>query len=582
MLYPDMYKELEDLLGPENIIQEPCVMDSYAWQPLWNNSGEMWTPRAEAVVLPASAQECQKIVQLCNQYGVRFKAIATGWGSTGACCGENTIQIDLRRMDKIIEIDEKNMYAVIEPYVCGNQFQAELMKRGLNCHIISAGAGASPLASATSMMGCAPDGLSMGWSSRNLLGVEWVQPSGELIQVGSPGSGLGWWTAEGPGPGLRGIFRGRFGGHGGNGVFTKCALKVYPYAGPPKPEIQGFLMDTLCPIPKNCKLIVQVFKDRDAMARATGAIAEEGIGQQSMKDGIGSALCIMLPNMVRTQAWVKSKALKEMMSAFNFTFLWILMCHSSEELDFQESVMKHEAHKVGGMHFDAGTGPFAQMYFWTMVDNAIYPFAMRGGGMMFTGYSNDDSHYVACESSADTVAIKKKWIEKGTCLDDNGDATCHFFCEENLQSHCEEPWLFDPRIKRHREGVEMMERDLLAMWIERCQEQAGVLMPQCRKLLSSMEGNFNEYVKGLMGKIDPNRVADTFTYADEEDLSWERMDPELMNVEELKAKLNRLIPERTWTGRPEPLEPAAPATKAKTVQEEAARPLTARAGLDAV
>jgi len=33
-------------------------------------------------------------------------------------------------------IDEKNMLAVIEPYVIGAQLQAELMKRGLNCQIM--------------------------------------------------------------------------------------------------------------------------------------------------------------------------------------------------------------------------------------------------------------------------------------------------------------------------------------------------------------------------------------------------------------------------------------------------------------
>ncbi|HQP30629.1 MAG TPA: FAD-dependent oxidoreductase [Deltaproteobacteria bacterium] len=546
MLKPEMYKELEDLLGPENVTQEPSVLDSYAWQPLWNVSGDSWTTRAEAAVLPGSAEECRQIVRICNAYGVRFKAICTGWGSTGAC-SENTIQIDLRRMDRILEIDEKNLYAVIEPHVCGNQLQAELMKRGLNCHIISAGAASSPLASATSMMGCAPDGTAYGWSSRNLLGVEWIQPNGEMIQVGSPGSGLGWWTAEGPGPGLRGIFRGRFGGMGGNGVFTKCAVKIYHYPGPPKPELDGFLLDTAHPIPKNCRMIMQVFKDRDSMARATGAIAEEGIGQQAMKAGNGSALCIMLPNMVRSKAWKTSTALKEVVSAFNLSFFWFLICNSEEELDFQESVMRHEVQEVGGMQFDMGNGPMAQIYFWTMVVNSIYPYAMRGGGMMITGYAQDDSHYAACDASADTVAIKKKWIAKGACLDDNGDGTCHFFCEENLQSHCEEPWLYDQRVKEQIHMVEPMERDFTAMFLERCQEPSGVILPPARKLFSAMEANFNQYPRAMMERIDPNRVADAYIYCEEADPSTTRMEPEA------QAKIAKLVTERAWSGRPEPL-----------------------------
>ena len=53
---------------------------------------------------------------------------------------EPTIQFDLRRMDKILEIDEKNLFAVVEPYVICAQLQAEAMKRGLNINIIGAGA----------------------------------------------------------------------------------------------------------------------------------------------------------------------------------------------------------------------------------------------------------------------------------------------------------------------------------------------------------------------------------------------------------------------------------------------------------
>jgi len=38
-------------------------------------------------------------------------------------------------MNKIVEIDEKNMLAVCEPYVTSAQLQAELFKRGLNTNI---------------------------------------------------------------------------------------------------------------------------------------------------------------------------------------------------------------------------------------------------------------------------------------------------------------------------------------------------------------------------------------------------------------------------------------------------------------
>jgi FAD/FMN-containing dehydrogenase len=46
-------------------------------------------------------------------------------------------------MNRIIEINEKNMYAVVEPGVIGTQLQAECMKRGFNCNQNGAGTNCS-------------------------------------------------------------------------------------------------------------------------------------------------------------------------------------------------------------------------------------------------------------------------------------------------------------------------------------------------------------------------------------------------------------------------------------------------------
>ena len=42
-------------------------------------------------------------------------------------------------MNRILEIDQKNMYIVVEPYVSFAQVQAEVHKVGLNCNILGAG-----------------------------------------------------------------------------------------------------------------------------------------------------------------------------------------------------------------------------------------------------------------------------------------------------------------------------------------------------------------------------------------------------------------------------------------------------------
>jgi glycolate oxidase len=250
----EFFIRLKDILGNKFVSTDPCVLDTHAWQ---MNSETMveqgrYMARYLAIVLPATTQEVSKIVKLCNQFGIQYKACATGQGPWNCPANEDVaIQIDLRRIDKILDIDEKNLFAVIEPYVTNNQLQTELMKVGLNCHIAGAGGQASQLASASSAWGHGPDGISHGFSGRNLLGFEWVTPEGEVVQAGSFDSSNSMFLGDGPGPSLRGVLRGFCGALGGMGVVTKIAVKIYPWEGPKKLNVEGYSPYYYVHIPKN-------------------------------------------------------------------------------------------------------------------------------------------------------------------------------------------------------------------------------------------------------------------------------------------------------------------------------------------
>jgi len=75
----------------------------------------------------------------------------------------------------------------------------------------------SPLASATSMAGSGFTSPSTGYSARNVLGVEWVLPTGDIMRLGSYGlkNNSDWYNGDGPGPSLRGIMRGWVGAKSG-------------------------------------------------------------------------------------------------------------------------------------------------------------------------------------------------------------------------------------------------------------------------------------------------------------------------------------------------------------------------------
>lgn len=117
---------------------------------------------------------------------------------------------------------------------------------------------------------------------RNILGVKWVMPTGEVLKPGTGESGSDLLSADGPGFSLRGILRGRTGANGGHGVITKLSVKLYPWYGPPKweqkkepgePPSYGQLDE----VPDGYKVFVPTFSDLDNMLEASEELCREEI-----------------------------------------------------------------------------------------------------------------------------------------------------------------------------------------------------------------------------------------------------------------------------------------------------------------
>jgi glycolate oxidase len=151
------------------------------------------------VVLRQSTAEIQGIMRFCCRSEYMIKPISTGFHTAAAASSDKVIVLDLKRMDRIVEIDVQNQTAMVEPYVRAIDPQTEIVKYGLNCHIISSGANHSLLASHAAAWGYGVSSAATSLSGRNLLGVEWVLPSGEVVTLGSAGSGCGWFSPDGPG-----------------------------------------------------------------------------------------------------------------------------------------------------------------------------------------------------------------------------------------------------------------------------------------------------------------------------------------------------------------------------------------------
>ncbi len=279
-LVREIYKEFEEIVGIGNISEEPVVLETYRCVAAQSSAHygpyDQRTPTPQAVLLPGSTEEVQKIVLLCNKHGIHFKASTTFWSAQGYIGSDNAIQLDMRRMNKI-EVDAKNQLAIIEPYAIAAAIQAETMKHGMTCNIQGAGGSTSTLASTAGWQGPGPSSIFTGTNYDNMLSAEWVLPNGEILRTGSAGSGDGWFCGEGPGPSLRAIVRGVAGTAGDMGVCTKLAIKLSPWPGPTYLPSTGAPPSYKADLYENFKYYTLCFPTWEAWAEAVRMIHENRI-----------------------------------------------------------------------------------------------------------------------------------------------------------------------------------------------------------------------------------------------------------------------------------------------------------------
>ena len=249
--HEEIFNAFEAALGNGNVKDNPATVNAYFGDFLPPKILGMSMP-PEFVVLPNGTMEAQAVIKICNRHKIPFIPVGSNqWSLTSAPNRPNTVLIDCKRMGQIHEIDEKNMYAVIEPLVSLAQLHAEANKRGLYIGSPEASAQSSALAGHL-FQGMWGVGHRLGVAYRNILGIEWVLPNGEILRTGSfsQAADNGFW-GEGPGPDLRGMLRGYAGAMGGVGMVTKMAVKLHPYPGPKVWPAEGLIPNMTSTLPED-------------------------------------------------------------------------------------------------------------------------------------------------------------------------------------------------------------------------------------------------------------------------------------------------------------------------------------------
>jgi glycolate oxidase len=377
-LLKEVYEALGEIVGPDNITEEPATLDSYAYQWMAElvtdvTGGSKFFDRPEAVLMPGSTEDVQAIVKTCNNNKIKFHVFSTGWGPWAATPSKGQILMDLRRMDRIIEIDEQNMFAVVEPYCVAAQLQAEAMKVGLNNHISGAGAGTSVLANACCFQGGGPDVIYFSSPQDSILSIEWVMPTGEILRTGSKGSDLGWFCAEGPGPSTQGVIRGSLGGAGGWGVVTKIAIRLVHWPGPSQMAIEGTVPSYKSPLPEDLfKATFPAFPSLQAFADAIYRIYDSEIGYIAHRqfvmwgDELQAAFLKIVTDPTKQLCDIpellETPEIQKLTEEMKRNFQLILVGMTPRDLEYQKKVLDQILSETGGWNVALVDEPAMQQY----------------------------------------------------------------------------------------------------------------------------------------------------------------------------------------------------------------------------
>ncbi len=230
--------ELEEIVGPEYIrVDEPSRLvysTDWSWMPqMWLDRGQRLTP-PDYIVHPGSTAEISEIMDIANKYHIPVVPWGGGSGTQGGAAPVfGGIVLDLKRLDKIIAIDEKSLTVTAQAGINGQQLEWALNEKGLTLPHYAASSNCATLGGYLAPRGTGTVSTKYGKAEDMVMSMQIVLPTGEIIRtppVPQHASGPDWSR----------LF---LGAEGTFGVITEATMRV-EYL-PEARLMRAFLFDNL-------------------------------------------------------------------------------------------------------------------------------------------------------------------------------------------------------------------------------------------------------------------------------------------------------------------------------------------------
>ncbi|HQQ93611.1 MAG TPA: FAD-linked oxidase C-terminal domain-containing protein [Bacteroidia bacterium] len=242
---------IRNVVGEEHISSDPQLLEKYG-----QDETEDLVYLAELVVKPGTSEEVSAIARICHENRIPLTTRGAGTGlSGGALPVEGGVVLSTERMNRILEIDTRNLQATVEPGVINYIFQEEVRKLGLFYPPDPASWGSCSLGGNIAHSSGGPKAVKYGTTRDYVLNLEVVLPGGEIIWTGA--NTLKYSTGYN-------LTQLMIGSEGTLGIVTRIVFR-------------------LLPLPQHDLLMLVPFKSAEQACKAVGEVFMAGITPSAME-----------------------------------------------------------------------------------------------------------------------------------------------------------------------------------------------------------------------------------------------------------------------------------------------------------
>jgi len=241
---PEFVARLRAIVGAENCLVREGELFAYECDGL-----TLEPRRPLAVLLPETTAEVAEIVRTCRAFEVDFVPRGAGTGlSGGAHATPGSVLIECARLNRILEVDAEDRFAVVQPGVVNADLSTAIAHLGLFYAPDPSSQQACTIGGNVAENSGGPHTLKYGTTTNHVLGLEMVLPDGRIQRFGNR-------LGEAPGIDLVGAI---VGSEGTLGIVTEITVR-------------------LTPIPEGVETLLVIFDDVVAACRAVGRVIRSGI-----------------------------------------------------------------------------------------------------------------------------------------------------------------------------------------------------------------------------------------------------------------------------------------------------------------